>query len=560
MSRFLVVIYLFPTVLISAPSSEFQVIRVVWTSDLHCRVLPTTDFASAGLPRRQLGGWSGLARLIKEKSHPGTLLLDNGDFGFGSPEGDSSQGRLAVWFMNRLGYDGAVLGARDFVGGMNNLEVLARYASFPILGDPMLDVLLASRVPIFRPYLIKEVKGVKVGVIGITDPEVILYNRKADIARLVIDEPRKQVARYLPAVKAESAEVIIVLGHIDVTTAWSIVESLPEIDLIIGRSEREKVESQLPKSGRSAVVVGGVYGQRVGVADILFHKTERRVYAIETEVINVSPELAEDSVFEQRLISGLDSAVVNNEEEFFPDELGRVKLAQVVAEAVRQVTGVDLVVLPIEVIESGLEKGILTRRHLYNAVPYRERLRVVTLPESSLVLLLTPVERDSGLPAPAVAGADLFVRKDAKEGLRIADVVRFRLRDRRKGVYRVATTETWLEQTAVKEKGVIFSENLTAVWLKFAEKSGYLSPVSAPKLYPAPPGRAPKSVVVGLININSAPAEVLGELPGIGPKTAQRIIEYRERVGKFKSVEELMNVQGIGPKKYERIKNLITVR
>lgn len=560
MNFFLVLIYLSSSVLISAKTSDFQVIRVLWTSDLHCRILPTTDFASAGLPRRQLGGWSGLARLIKEKRHPGTLLLDNGDFGFGSPEGDSTQGRLAVWLMNRLGYDGAVLGARDFVGGMNNLEVLARYAGFPILADPMLDVLLASRVSIFRPYLIKKVNGVKVGVIGITDPEVTLYNRKADIARLVIDEPGKQVERYLPAVKTESAEVIIVLGHIDATAARSIVESLPEIDLIICRSERERLESQLPKRGRGAVVVGGVYGQRVGVADILFHKTERRVYAIETEVINVLPELARDSVLEQALISGLDSAVIHNEEEFFPDELGRVKLAQLVAEAVRQVTGVDLVVLPIWVIESGLEKGILTRRHLYNAVPYRERLRVITLPESLLVLLLTPVELDSGLLAPAVAGADLFVRKDVREGVRIADVVRFRLRDRRKGVYRVATTETWLERTAVKEKGVLFPENLTAVWLKFAEKLSSLSPVPDPKLYPAPSGLAPKPAVTGLVDINSAPVEVLCELPGIGPKTAQRIIEYREWMGKFKSVEDLMKVRGIGPKKYEKIKHLITVR
>ncbi|MGQ9678714.1 MAG: ComEA family DNA-binding protein, partial [bacterium] len=130
----------------------------------------------------------------------------------------------------------------------------------------------------------------------------------------------------------------------------------------------------------------------------------------------------------------------------------------------------------------------------------------------------------------------------------------------RKGVYRVATTETWLERTAVKEKGVIFSENLTAVWLKFAEKLGSLSPVPDPKLYSAPPGLVPKPAAVGLININSAPEEVLCELPGIGPKTAQRIIEYRERVGKFKSVEELMNVRGIGPKKFEKIKDLITVR
>jgi len=560
MHIFLTLTLLLPMLWGRSDKAQFQVVRVIWTSDLHSVVLPTPDFAAAGLPRRHLGGWHGLMRLIKEVRQPGSLLLDNGDFGFGSPEGDSSQGRLAVWLMNRLGYDGAVLGARDFTGGLQNLELLARYATFPILGDPMLDVLLNRSSPLFRPYFVKEVNGVRIGIIGITDPEITIYNRKTDVAGLVIDEPVKQVARYLPAVKAESVELVVVLGHIDAGVARQIVESVPGIDLIICRGETDKVESQLPKSGQGVVVVAGVYGQRVGVVDILFHKTERRVYAIEAQVMNVEPDLEKDSAVEQAVLSGMDCVVVENEEEFFPNGAGKAKLGLLVAEAVRQITGADLVVLPFWVIEQGLEKGKLSRRQLYNAVPYKERLRIVSLPESLLAVVLTPIEIDPGFPAPFVAGADLFVRGDTLNAARIGDVVQFRLRDRRKGVYRVATTETWLERTGLKEKGRVFPENLTAVWLRFAEQAGRLNPVLGPKLYAATPKLAPKTGSSGLIDINSATVEMLCELPGIGPKTAQRIVEYREQYGKFKSVEEIMNVRGIGPKKYEQIKDLITVR
>ena len=64
----------------------------------------------------------------------------------------------------------------------------------------------------------------------------------------------------------------------------------------------------------------------------------------------------------------------------------------------------------------------------------------------------------------------------------------------------------------------------------------------------------------GKININSADIEKLCEIPGIGESLAQRIIEYRNDKGKFKSIEDLKNVSGIGDKKFEAIKNLIEVK
>lgn len=61
------------------------------------------------------------------------------------------------------------------------------------------------------------------------------------------------------------------------------------------------------------------------------------------------------------------------------------------------------------------------------------------------------------------------------------------------------------------------------------------------------------------ININTATLAELDNLPGIGPSTAQKIIEYREKNGKFKKIEDIQNVKGIGEAKYEDIKEKITV-
>lgn len=62
------------------------------------------------------------------------------------------------------------------------------------------------------------------------------------------------------------------------------------------------------------------------------------------------------------------------------------------------------------------------------------------------------------------------------------------------------------------------------------------------------------------ININTATAEELDLLPGIGPSTAEKIIAYRNENGPFRSIEEILNVSGIGPKTFEAFKSFISVR
>ena len=61
------------------------------------------------------------------------------------------------------------------------------------------------------------------------------------------------------------------------------------------------------------------------------------------------------------------------------------------------------------------------------------------------------------------------------------------------------------------------------------------------------------------VNINTATKEKLTELPGIGSSTASKIITYREENGKFKNIQDIKNVSGIGESKYESIKDYISI-
>jgi len=85
--------------------------------------------------------------------------------------------------------------------------------------------------------------------------------------------------------------------------------------------------------------------------------------------------------------------------------------------------------------------------------------------------------------------------------------------------------------------------------------------LSAPALSAQTKAPTPQAAATATapVNLNTATAEQLATIPGVGPKMAERIIDYRQKNGGFKKVEDLMNVSGVGEKSFLKMKPLITV-
>jgi comEA protein len=103
-----------------------------------------------------------------------------------------------------------------------------------------------------------------------------------------------------------------------------------------------------------------------------------------------------------------------------------------------------------------------------------------------------------------------------------------------------------------KDAPATFTESATAGATNSTTNSGEKSLGSSSQ-------QVSNNKVTTLVNINTASLEELDTLPGVGPATAQKILDYRNQNGSFPSKEAIDNVSGIGPSKYAQIKDLISI-
>ena len=300
---------------------------LAWAQQLKLRILETTD-----LHMNLLGydyyqdkavedfGLERTATLIKAaraevRNH---LLFDNGDLLQGSPLGDyvarvkplqQSQMHPAFKVMNALRYDAANIGNHEFNFGLPFLQQALLGAAFPYVnanivvddgrGKP------GEAKNVFTPYVILERSFVdeagathklKIGVIGLVPPQVMMWDRKHLLGKVVAKDMPETARLLIPRLKADGADLVVVIAHTGfergetVFFAENVVARLAEIAdvtaVLFGHSHGEfpgRSFSSHPKVNLAAGTINGVpatmpgfWGSHLGVIDLVLEKDGNR--------------------------------------------------------------------------------------------------------------------------------------------------------------------------------------------------------------------------------------------------------------------------------------------
>src|SRR5678815_1421584 len=191
-------------------------ITILGTTDLHGNINPIDYYTNKPDNR----GLAKVATLISRvrKEQPNVLLIDSGDTIQGSPleSFHSRKNNVRIdpmmLVMNSLNYDAMTVGNHEYNFGLKVLEKARGEAKFPWLSANTYDK--TTQKPHYKPYIVKDVAGVKIGILGLTTPGIPNWDNPPNYAGLEFHEPVAEARKWVAELRTkERVDVVVIAMH-----------------------------------------------------------------------------------------------------------------------------------------------------------------------------------------------------------------------------------------------------------------------------------------------------------------------------------------------------------
>lgn len=373
-------------------------IRILHTNDFHGRLSPFKDRKVS--ETEKVGGASHMATAIKKlkEEAPGeTLVLDAGDWAQGTYPSKITGGKVVFQVMNSLGCNATEVGNHDFDWGRKTLDGMVQEARFPVLGANVADEKTGKPIEGLTPYIIQEVHGVKVGILGLLDPDTERQTEPGNVRGIHFLSPEKTVEKYLPEMKKKGAEVIVILSHLGEPNDKKLAEKVRGIDLIVG-GHSHTVLPQGERVNGILITQAGAHGEYVGEIDLQIDPVTKKILDSQAKLHTIiSSQFSPDPEVEKIIAPPIREAeeklkVVVGETRvpLIKDKAGAptTNFPELLADAMRQRAGAEIAIVAANALTSEIEAGPITRGDLYTAIPWDEEIVTVDIPGKAILASL----------------------------------------------------------------------------------------------------------------------------------------------------------------------------
>lgn len=361
-------------------SGNVKEITILHWNDFHARNLPyrvsKNDSASGEKISYYIGGTSNMLGYIKKLRDENTLLLNAGDDFQGTPISTISRGKSQIELLNLYDLDAYAIGNHEFDYGIDALDSALMTANFDYLSANALRKSTNKTYGV--PYVIKEINGVKCGIIGLTAIDLMTLTLPANVSDIQMLNTDSVITAGIEYLKSEKCDIIVLLTHVGIENDKKIANNFSkDIDIIIGGHSHTPVFKPFLEDG---VIIGqaGSYSRWLGKIDltvdtdkdtILGYKGKLIETVMDSAIYDKAAELmVEDMVasIQGDLLKVI--GVLNTDwKRGFTTESN---LGQWEADAVRKKAGTDIAFLNSGGIRKDLVKGNITVGDIWEINPF----------------------------------------------------------------------------------------------------------------------------------------------------------------------------------------------
>lgn len=418
---------------------------VIKVSDKTIDIIAFNDFHGSLQEGDKSIGAAKLLTLIKEKQSLksddyDSFIVSTGDVYGGAPISTLTYGKAVSEFLKEMDLTVSSIGIHEFDLGIDKIKAWQREGEFSFLAANIVDKESRNPISWIEPYSVIESNGLKIGVIGVTTPEIVSRIKDENIENLEFISPESVINKYAKKLKEEEkVNAVVVLGYLEAIQnkitdkvegeVTELAKSIYNVDAIITGNNGKYISGSV---NNIPIVEAGGNGE--GLSNLKF------TFNVEGKLLNVEGISEKICKTDEKIIANdnMEGIIKSYEEELsdillekiayldrdldYDKDNGLTCIGMVIAESLRRIANTDIVLIDGREITGGLKKGEVTVEDLYTIVPYDNELVTINLTGEEIKNIIEDKIKLNDNECVQFAGINVYYDESREIGKRVTSI------------------------------------------------------------------------------------------------------------------------------------------